>query len=152
MSAPGAREDLGLHLVTVSRRYRRVMDAVFLEHGLSYASTLPLRFLARQDRPYRQKELAEVLDVEGPTLVRVLDTLVAAGFVERRADPDDRRARLVTVTAGGRAFLSGLAEQLDALRGEVFAGVGDAEISATAALLARLDANMDVLVQRSGKE
>ncbi|WP_138469069.1 MarR family winged helix-turn-helix transcriptional regulator [Poseidonocella sp. HB161398] len=145
MPRPGKREDLGLQLITVSRRYRRIMDGVFAGHGLSYASTLPLRFLARQDRPYRQKELAGVLDIEGPTLVRVLDTLVAQGFVRRSEDPADRRAKLVSVTAEGHAFLGLLAGRLGELRDEIFAGVPEEEIDAALRLLSRLDANMDPL-------
>ncbi|WP_108258588.1 MarR family winged helix-turn-helix transcriptional regulator [Mangrovicoccus ximenensis] len=148
MSRPGKREDLGLQLITVSRRYRRMMDAVFAEHGLSDASTLPLRFLIRQDRPYRQKDLAEELDIEGPTLVRVLDTLVAQGFVQRAEDPGDRRAKLVTATDAGRGFLAALAGRLDLLRGEIFAGVDEADVDSALTLLAQLDANMQALGRR----
>ncbi|WP_170952701.1 MULTISPECIES: MarR family winged helix-turn-helix transcriptional regulator [Rhodobacter] len=137
------REDLGHQLITVSRRYRRVMDTVFAAHGLSTASTLPLRFLAREARPYRQKELAEHLDIEGPTLVRVLDTLVARGFVERAEDPVDRRAKLVSVTVAGHAFLHALAGQLDALRNTIFAGVPETEVASALRLLERIDKNIE---------
>lgn len=138
-------EQLGLQLVTVSRRYRRTMDAIFSGHGLSFASTLPLRFLALQDRPYRQKELAAVLDVEGPTLVRVLDALVAQGFVLRSEDPTDRRAKLVSVTREGHAFLGQLEDRIVALRDEIFDGVPAADIDTVLRLLARIDTNMEGL-------
>jgi len=145
MSRSRKRETLGLQLVTVSRRYRRTMDAVFAGHGLSFASTLPLRFLALQDHAYRQKELAAVLDVEGPTLVRVLDTLVAQGFLRRSEDPGDRRAKLVSVTAEGHAFLGNLEDRIVALREEIFNGVPEVDIDAVLRLLARIDANMEAL-------
>ncbi|MBZ4021927.1 hypothetical protein CKO11_05565 [Rhodobacter sp. TJ_12] len=151
MLASGAHEDLGHRLITVSRRYRRVMDTVFAAHGLSTASTLPLRFLARQNRPYRQKELADHLDIEGPTLVRVLDTLVARGFVMRSEDPEDRRAKLISVTDRGHAFLGSLASPLGALRHEIFAGVPDEEVEMARRLLDRLEANIDTLLSATTK-
>ena len=148
MSGSGKREDLGHQLINVSRRYRRVMDSIFAEHGLSDAQTLPLRFLVRQNRPYRQKDLAEELDIEGPTLVRVLDTLVAQGFVQRTEAPDDRRAKLITVTEEGHAFLASLSETLRALRDEIFAGVPEEQVEAALALLGTLDRNIDARRQK----
>ena len=73
------REDIGFQLVMVSRRYRKAMDAVFAENDLSDATSLPLRYLARQETPLRQKDLADRLAIEGPTLVRTLDMLVSKG-------------------------------------------------------------------------
>lgn len=137
-----ARETLGLQLVIVTRRYRKEMDAIFAERDLSDATSLPLRFLVRQDRPMRQKELAERLDIEGPTLVRALDTLVSKGLVRRSEDPDDRRAKLVSATREGRAFLDSVAPPLRALRTALFEGVSEEDIEATLRLLGRLEANI----------
>ncbi|NDW00186.1 MarR family winged helix-turn-helix transcriptional regulator [Salipiger sp. PrR002] len=147
MPRPGKQEDVGLQLITVSRRYRRAMDAIFAENGLSDASTLPLRFLIRQGRPYRQKDLAEELDIEGPTLVRVLDTLVAQGLLKRAEDPGDRRAKLVTVTDEGHAYIEALADRLDALRSQIFSGIPQRDIDATLSLLSKLDANMERVIR-----
>lgn len=149
MASRAKQEDVGLQLITVSRRYRRTMDAIFAESGLSDASTLPLRFLIRQGRPYRQKDLAEKLDIEGPTLVRVLDTLVSQGLVERTEAPGDRRAKLVSVTAAGHAYIEALSDRLHALRSRIFAGVSQQDMDATLRLLATLELNMED-VNRSG--
>ncbi len=56
--------------------------------------------------------LAERLGISAAAISRALDGLVQKGFVERRESPDDRRVKLVTVTASGRE----LADDLVALR------------------------------------
>ena len=56
------------------------------------------------------------MHIEPPSLVRQLDTLAAAGLVERRPDPGDRRVSRVHVTASGRrrlAQLNHVAAQFD---------------------------------------
>jgi MarR family transcriptional regulator, transcriptional regulator for hemolysin len=52
--------------------------------------------------PLRIGALAELIGAHDPTVSRAVDGLVAAGLVDRRPDPDDRRAVLVTPTAAGR--------------------------------------------------
>lgn len=143
MSAGSAHmESLGLQLVVTARRYRKTMDAVFAERDLSDATSLPLRFLARQNHPLRQKDLADRLGIEGPTLVRALDGLVARGLVRRVPDPDDGRAKLVSATREGRALLARVTKQLDPLRESLFDGIDEADLQATLRLLERLNHNI----------
>lgn len=137
-----AREELGLQLIVVSRRYRKEMDAIFADKDLSDATSLPLRFLVRQDRPLRQRDLAEQLDIEGPTLVRVLDTLAQKGLVRRTEDPDDRRAKLVSATKAGRAYLASITPMLSQLRDSLFEGISQEDIDSALRLLNRLEANI----------
>jgi MarR family transcriptional regulator for hemolysin len=59
-------------------------------------SALPVLHIARSGGGMRQGHLAEELGVEGPSLVRILDQLCAAGLVERRDDPKDGRPRPCT--------------------------------------------------------
>jgi DNA-binding MarR family transcriptional regulator len=65
--------------------------------------------------PIRLGELAEREGVTPATLSRVVSVLEREGYVERRTDPDDRRAAFLVVTAEGRGSI----EQLRAARGEV---------------------------------
>jgi DNA-binding MarR family transcriptional regulator len=60
-------------------------------------------------------DLADVLELQPISLVRLLDRLVEHGLVERRSDPKDRRANRFFVTAAGRQ----LADDLDSLRNEI---------------------------------
>ncbi|WP_081416364.1 MarR family winged helix-turn-helix transcriptional regulator [Arthrobacter castelli] len=74
----------------------------------------------------RMGTLANLEGVRLPTATSVVNGLIKLGLVERRADPDDRRAVVVDLTTQGRAEVGELAEdrnqyfarQLDRLTGE----------------------------------
>jgi MarR family transcriptional regulator for hemolysin len=64
-----------------------------------------------------QRQLADRLGIEGPTLVRHIDRLVADGLVRRVRDPNDRRVSRVELTALGTATadrLRAVADEADA--------------------------------------
>jgi len=74
----------------IARRSRYWFDARARSRGITRAQWRVLIMLSRIDG-CTQSELAERLDVERITLCRMVDRLAEAGFVERRADPSDRR-------------------------------------------------------------
>ena len=78
----------------------------------------------------RQGALAEALGVEGPSLVRVLDQLVAAGLMERREDAHDRRAKTLHLTDAGHALRAQVEDVLVELRRRLFQGVSEADLQA----------------------
>ncbi len=53
----------------------------------------------------KQVELAEYLDIQPMTLVRLIDQLVQEGLIERRPDPNDRRAHLIYLLPAAQAKL-----------------------------------------------
>src|SRR6185437_1128459 len=55
-------------------------------------------------------ELAEMLDLQPITLTRLVDRLCANGLIERRADPDDRRAKRLYLTPQARPLMDRLAD------------------------------------------
>jgi DNA-binding MarR family transcriptional regulator len=61
---------------------------------------------AEHTGPCQQLRLAEKLEVDRTTMVDLVDRLEASGFVERRPDPNDRRARLIHLTPRGRKTLA----------------------------------------------
>ncbi|AIO43188.1 marR family protein [Burkholderia cepacia] len=83
----------------------------------------------------RQGTLAEHVGIEGPSLVRLLDQLCAAGLARRDEDPHDRRAKTISLTAAGRAVTAKMEEDLRALRAQVLKGVSRADLEATLRVL-----------------
>ncbi len=66
--------------------------------------------------PRRIGELADVEQVEPPTMTRLVDALERDGYVTRTPDPDDRRAVVIRATASGsRALKRGRAQRVEAL-------------------------------------
>jgi MarR family transcriptional regulator for hemolysin len=135
-------ETLGMKLVHIARLYRRSLDASLRPYGLSDATALPLQYLARLRDDVRQGELAAMMDIEGPTLVRILDQLVATGLVERVEDSEDRRAKLVRLTDEGKALNEVMGATLRTLRAELFAGSSDEEIQVVIDVFDRLDTRL----------
>ncbi|KOF51870.1 MULTISPECIES: MarR family transcriptional regulator [unclassified Achromobacter] len=118
------------NLMVIARAYRGAADKALADYGLSQATAWPVILTGRLGDGVRQGALAEALGVEGPSLVRVLDQLVAAGLMERREDPHDRRARTLHLTEAGHALRKQVEDVLVELRRRLFAGVAEADLEA----------------------
>ena len=99
-----ARETFTRTLASVSRQWKRRLDAQFRHLGLSQARWGVILELSRHEDA-TQIELARVLGIEGATLVRLLDGLEAIGLVERHPSPEDRRAKKLALTEPAKMLL-----------------------------------------------
>ncbi|WP_263913210.1 MarR family transcriptional regulator [Achromobacter sp. 79A6] len=118
------------NLIVLSRAYRGAADKALADYGLSQATAWPVILTGRLGDGVRQGALAEALGVEGPSLVRVLDQLVAAGLMERREDAHDRRAKTLHLTEAGHALRKQVEDVLVELRRRLFDGVSEADLQA----------------------
>ena len=134
------------NLMVLSRAYRGAADKALADYGLSQATAWPVILAGRLGDGVRQGALAEALGVEGPSLVRVLDQLVAAGLMERREDPHDRRAKTLHLTEAGHALRAQVEEVLVELRRRLFRGVSEADLEACL----RVFESLKVSLGRSG--
>jgi DNA-binding MarR family transcriptional regulator len=100
-------QTLGRHLYLAHRAVHDELDRRLYAHGASLWNWVLLREAANAGGA-SQRELAELMQIEPPTLVRHLDKLTDEGLVERRPDPDDRRVVRVAMTAVGRKRLAEL--------------------------------------------
>ncbi|MEU8303946.1 MarR family transcriptional regulator [Actinomadura sp. NPDC048955] len=80
-------------------RRREVTDAL----GMSFFRVKALRHIAVATAPLSLRDLAERLLTDRPYVTLVVDDLVGRGLVERTENPADRRSKIVTATAAGRA-------------------------------------------------
>ncbi|KLN54193.1 MarR family winged helix-turn-helix transcriptional regulator [Variovorax paradoxus] len=121
---------LGTALSPLQRGYRAAADKAVAHVGLSQSLAWPIVVIGRMHGGVRQGVLAEALGIEGPSLVRSIDQLVEAGFVERREDPADRRAKTLHLTPAGEAACQPIEAALRGLRATLFDGVPDDDIAA----------------------
>ena len=98
-------------LVESSRLLRNYIDNRAKTRGTTRAQWIVM-FRLRQQEGLSQVDLAEVLELQPISLVRLLDRLVDHGLLERRPDPNDRRANKLHLTRAGRR----LVDDLDSLR------------------------------------
>ena len=124
------REDVsrnfGFLLNDVARLLRTVYDRRIRELGLTRAQWWVLTHLFRADG-ITQTELAEVLEVEKPTLGRLLDRLEAKGWVRRTHDARDRRIWRVRLTKEVEPALRTMRAIAAELRRDALAGLSGAE-------------------------
>ena len=119
----------------VEARVRRLLQERF-------ATTLP-RFdlmaqLERAPQGLKMGELSRRLMVTGGNVTGVTDMLEREGLVARTADPLDRRAYRVRLTATGRKVFRAMAEEHERWIVEAFAGLTRREINDLFALLGKL--------------
>jgi MarR family transcriptional regulator, transcriptional regulator for hemolysin len=131
--------EIGRVITRLGRIWRRESDQALADHGLSYATAIPLLLLSRQGTSVRQGVLADELGIEGPSLVRLIDLLEAEGFVERREDPTDRRAKTLHLTATGEAKVEEINHVLRRVRAGLLKDIGSEELAVTFATLQRIE-------------
>lgn len=119
-----------MRLVTLARQWRRVLDAQLAPLGLSGAGWPPLAHLAHAGGGLTQRELAERIGIDGSSLVRLLDQHTGAGWIERREDPQDRRAWRLYLTREGRAMARRIQAVIERVESDMLAGVDAAQLQA----------------------
>jgi DNA-binding MarR family transcriptional regulator len=124
-------------LIETSRVLRNYIDHRAKSRGTTRAQWIVL-FRLRQQEGLSQVDLAEVLELQPISLVRLLDRLVEHGLLERRHDPRDRRANRLFLTVTGRQLVDDLDGLRDAIATDVLRDIP------TEALETSLDALRDI--------
>lgn len=134
----------GRLIIQVGRKWRRRIDQVLVEHGLSQSTVWPLIALHIHGAPMRQGALAEEVGIEGPSIVRLIDILEQGGLIERREDPSDRRARIIALTLAGEEKTRELDRILEAVRHEILSTLNPRDLDVAHQVMAQLDALLTV--------
>lgn len=121
------KRQLVAQLVETSRLLRNYIDHRAKDRGTTRAQWIVL-FRLREQEGLSQVDLADVLELQPISLVRLLDRLVEHGLLERRHDPRDRRANRLFLTASGRQLVDDLDSLRDAIASDVLQEISDAQI------------------------
>ena len=136
------REHVGITISRTARTWRTKLDERLSPLGLTQARWLVLIYLSRMGGESLQKELAFIVGVEGPTLVRVLDGLERIGLVQRLGVEGDKRARLIRLTPKADSVISDIMRIGIKLRGEALAGISDEDLESFFRVLEAILANL----------
>ncbi|WP_025602727.1 MarR family winged helix-turn-helix transcriptional regulator [Burkholderia sp. WSM2230] len=128
-------------LVIAARKWRRTSHGVLSAFNVSEACATPLLTASRLGEAVRQVTLADYIGIEGPSLVRLLDQLCAAGLMRRDEDPADRRAKTVVLTQEGRSVTQKMEDELVTLRAQALKGISRSDLEATLRVLTAFTAN-----------
>jgi len=131
------RESLGYLVADLSRLFGRVFDRRVAHLDLTRAQWRALKRLAHTEG-VTQVELADQLDMEPIAVGRVIDRLQKAGFVERRADPADRRVWRLYLLPQSAQVTGEVEAVAHVLRKEAMAGISAADLATTLSVLDRV--------------
>jgi MarR family transcriptional regulator, transcriptional regulator for hemolysin len=114
--------EIAFNLKDVARMLSTYADQRGRQLGISQAQWSVLARLDRQEG-LKQSELAELLDLQPISLTRLLDRLAENELIERRADPNDRRANRLYLKPAARPLLEQIARLGQDVMKEVLHGI-----------------------------
>ena len=127
----------GYLLSDVTLLFRKHFDRRAVKFGLTRAQWRATKVLYHREG-LRQTELAEFLEMEPIAVGRVIDRLQAAGFVERRHDPKDRRAWRLHTTEQARVIVDDMELIARDLRKDATVGIDYDELEQALAVINRI--------------
>jgi DNA-binding MarR family transcriptional regulator len=131
----------GFLIHDVSRLRRIVVDRALKPLGITRSQWWVLAFLSRHDG-MTQTSLASDLDLTKVAIGGLLDRMEASGYVERRADPSDGRARRVYLTDAGKELVITIRENVEAVEVGILAKIPEADLDQAAETLVALKATL----------
>src|SRR3954470_3982627 len=123
---PHSQPTLGFLLHDVARFLRKRFEQHARGLGLTRSQWQVLAFLAPNEGIH-QGGLAEILEIEPITLVRILDKLESRGLIERRQHPTDRRIWQLYLRDAARPLIAEMKTIGEATRAEALAGLAEAD-------------------------
>jgi DNA-binding MarR family transcriptional regulator len=138
----------GFLIHDVSRLRRVVVDRALKPLGITRSQWWVLAFLSRRDG-MTQTALASDLDLTKVAVGGLLDRMEAAGFVERRADQTDGRARRVHLTRAGAKMVVAIRESVEAVELDILQRIPEDALAQASETLLRLK---DTLLEMVGGE
>ncbi len=144
--SPAMKASIGFLMNDAARLFRKALDARAIETGVTSLQWRLLAWVSRHPGA-SQGFLADRLEVEPITVSRMVDRLVEAGHVERKADPDDRRAWKIYLADCATPIVNDLRTMADALVEQALEGLSTAERAELERLVAHVRENLSACGQ-----
>ncbi len=135
---------LGEELGSFSRRYYDYLTERLRDNGVNPGRRRIMRLL-RDNGPMKMSQLAAEMQLDPKRLTKMVDLLEEAGYVRRVAEPLDRRARNVELTAAGDAAWEAINESFAEAVRDLFANENDEDLAELAILVRDLTQRLGVL-------
>jgi MarR family transcriptional regulator for hemolysin len=135
---PPNTNELGLILFGTARAWRTRLDQRLRPLGLSQGKWRTLIHLSQGGNELTQKELAERMGIEGPTMAGLLDRLQGDGWIERRGSAADRRCKTVHLQRRSKAVLDKIFNTAHELRAELIEEIPPDDLETCLRVLSRI--------------
>jgi MarR family transcriptional regulator for hemolysin len=143
--------EVAFNINDVARLLKTYADQRARDLGMTRAQWAVLARIERSEG-LKQCELADTLDLQPITLTRLIDRLCDGGLIERRPDPDDRRAKRLYLTPAAGPVLDGLTRLGQDIMGTVLAGIEPGAVEQLLAHLLTLKTNLRGAIANRAEE
>jgi len=134
-------------LVVAARRWRKVANDRLKPIEQTMAQWETLYLVAYSGEELNQSQLARLLGVHGPTMLRMLDFLARKGLIERQQSTEDLRVTINRITPAGRAVITSIMGISNELRRDVLRDIDEGELTAALKVLAQVLRKLDDIDQ-----
>ncbi len=121
----------------LARQWRRAIDTELQPLGLTEATWLALLHIARAKDAPRQKDLAASLGLDNSSVVRLLDMLQSAAYIERQ-EGTDRRVKTIVLTTSGKAVVTRVEKIAVQKRLTLLGDIPDDELAIASSVISRI--------------
>lgn len=151
MRTPHPHRDLAFLINDVGRMLRTYADQEARRLGMTRAQWAVLKRL-ESNEGLKQSELADMLDLQPITLTRLVDRLCDNGLIERRADPNDRRAKRLFLTPAAQPLMNRLDTLGQNLMESILDGLAPEKTDAALTYLGAMKENLRRLLQENADD
>lgn len=126
-----------------ARVWRLALDKRLKHLGIGQSGWMTIAMVAKAAEPLSQRALADLVGVEGPSMVSMLDRLERGGLVTRAPSAHDRRVKLVQLTEAGHKMYAEVHAVAQGFRTELLADIAPAQLATVAEVLETLRARIE---------
>ena len=126
-----------------ARTWRLALDKRLKHLGIGQSGWMTIAMVAKSAEPLSQRALADLVGVEGPSMVSMLDRLERGGFVTRAPSTHDRRVKLVQLTEAGTRVYAEVKSVAESFRATVLDGLDPQALAGATALLETLSTRIE---------
>ena len=130
------------HLKMVDHLAKRIGDEHLKQIDLTQSQADMIILLAHEsDKVFRQRDIERALNYSNPTVTGLLNRLEQKGFIVRRVDPEDSRARIISLTNKALEIIEEIYQSIRRTEQMLLDGFSEEEIEILQPLMARLANN-----------
>jgi len=148
-ATPGREMAIGRRLGMTAKAARAVAEREMAANGSTLSAVIIARIVAAEPG-LSQRQLADRMHIQGPTVLRHLDRMEAEGLITRTRDDRDRRVQRIDLTPKGHAVRTELEAVADATSASLTQIFTADELAAFEGYLDRLAARADDLLAEEG--
>ncbi|MHC4267858.1 MAG: MarR family winged helix-turn-helix transcriptional regulator [Planctomycetota bacterium] len=136
------KKSIGYSVAMTNRALRKALDAELGHYGITFSQWQVLASLALEGET-SQVKLAELIGVEGPTLVRILDRMEHKGWIKRKVSSRDRRQKLISPTKKVEGVWKKMTECAHGVRNGAVKGISSKDVANLQRLLKKIRENLN---------